>query len=102
MLIAGNLASITGVVISVILVLVAVLMFFPHLFRPEPANDILTNSPASMHPDKPAGLLFMILLVTVIGNIAVGFFISVITAYAGRNKKVGSDPSFQNLRKTEL
>ena len=88
MLTAGNLASMVGVAISVILVLISVFLFFPHLIKEVPHNQVLSGSPVTLQPDRPIGLLGTILLVTIIGNIAVGSFISIITAYAGRSRRI--------------
>ncbi|MEP6674792.1 MAG: hypothetical protein ABJA78_06545 [Ferruginibacter sp.] len=84
MLTAGHLATISGIAIALLLVLISVLIFFPHLSIPLPADSILKGAPATLQPHRPSGLLFMLLAVTAIGNAGVGSFISVATSYAGR------------------
>jgi hypothetical protein len=87
MLTAGHLATFTGVAIAVILVLISVIAFFPHLFSAMPPDKIMEGAPVTLEPRRPAGLLFTVLIVTIAGNGGVGSFISIITAYAGRKKQ---------------
>ncbi len=61
MLIAGNFATLAGVLIAFILVGGGSFFFQP-----------------------TRGLLFMIMVITIFGNISVGAFVSVITAYVGK------------------
>ena len=98
MLIAGNLATLTGVAISVLVVIFSFLHFFPDLVSVKPTPILITNAPSTIQPDRPAGLLFMILILTVFGNTSVGAFVSVVTAYVGKKNQTRDKPATLETR----
>ena len=87
MLIAGNFATLAGVLIAFLLVGGGFLIFFPDVFNVQPVTETLNNAPASIQPARPSGLLFMIMIITIFGNISVGSFVSVVTAYVGKKNQ---------------
>jgi hypothetical protein len=93
MLIAGNLATIAGVFISVILVLIGFFFYFPDIFSVTPTRSLLQDAPSTIQPARPSGLLFMILILTIFGNTAVGSFVSVVTAYVGKKNQTRDKPA---------
>lgn len=93
MLIAGNLATLAGVFISVILVIVGFFFYFPDIFSVTPTSSLLQDAPSTIQPARPSGLLFMILILTVFGNTAVGSFVSVVTAYVGKKNQTRDKPA---------
>jgi hypothetical protein len=93
MLIAGNLATIAGVIISIILVIIGFFFYFPELFSVTPTSSLLQGAPSTIQPARPSGLLFMILILTIFGNTAVGSFVSVVTAYVGKKNQTRDKPA---------
>jgi hypothetical protein len=93
MLIAGNLATLAGVFIAVVLVLIGFFFYFPDIFSITPTRSLLQDAPSTIQPTRPSGLLFMILILTIFGNTAVGSFVSVVTAYAGKKNQTRDKPA---------
>lgn len=92
MIFAGHLATLTGVLIAAVLVILIFLFFFPHLFSTTPPDKVVEDLPATMRSNKPAGVLFPILFITTLGNFGVGSFISIIAAYAGKLNQTKDKP----------
>src|SRR5476651_662881 len=59
MLIAGNLATLAGVMFSAFFVLISFLIKYPGLFSSIPTENVLRNAPASLQSNNPSDLLFM-------------------------------------------
>ncbi len=93
MLIAGNLATLAGVLITVIIIGVGFLFFFPNVFVVRPVAETIYQAPGSIQPARPSGLLFMIMMITIFGNISVGSFVSVVTAYVGKKDQTEDQPA---------
>ena len=93
MLMAGHLATLTGIIISCILVFVAMLFFFPDLFSRMSSDQIIPGAPAQSRTGHPSELLLMILATATLGNFFVGSFISVIVAYAGKRDQTRDKPA---------
>ncbi|MEO6550262.1 MAG: hypothetical protein ABIN94_19820 [Ferruginibacter sp.] len=92
MLIAGILATLTGILIACILDVVAMLFFNPHLFAQVPNDQVLPGAAPQDRQNTPAYLLMMIMATTIIGNFATGTFISVIVGYAGKLDQTKDKP----------
>ncbi|MES2430271.1 MAG: hypothetical protein V4556_04990 [Bacteroidota bacterium] len=84
MMIAGIMATLTGIVLSCILILISMLFFFPDLFSAVAQNKVIENAPETIQAKRPGELLLMLLLNAIIANFGVGAFISVVVAYAGK------------------
>ena len=93
MLIAGNLATLSGVVISIVLVIVGFFFYYPDIFSITPTASLIQDSPSTVQPIHPSGLLLMILILTIFGNTAVGAFVSVVTAYVGKKNQTSDEPA---------
>ena len=93
MLIAGNFATLAGVLIAVLLTGIGFLFFFPDVFTVQPVPETISSAPATIQPARPSGLLFMIMIITIFGNISVGSFVSVITAYVGKKDQTEDKPA---------
>lgn len=89
MLIAGNFATLVGVALSAILAVATMLFFYPALFASVPADKLIEDAPGTIQPHNAGGLLVMIFINAIVGNFAVGTFISVVTAYAGKREQRG-------------
>lgn len=92
MLIAGHMATLTGIVMASLLVIAGVLLFKAQLFSDMPPEQLLPGAAAQDQYTKPAYLLMMILATTIIGNFATGSFISVIVSYAGKRDQTRDKP----------
>lgn len=93
MLIAGNLATVAGVAIASLLVIGSFIIYFPDLISSVPTTDVIRDAPSTIQPQRPSGLLFMIMLITIFGNTSVGSFVSVITAYVGKKNQTRDKPA---------
>ncbi|TMI93658.1 MAG: hypothetical protein E6H08_10170 [Bacteroidetes bacterium] len=92
MIFSGHLATITGVLIATVLVVMIFFFFFPNVFTTTHPDQIVEDLPAAMRSGKPSGILFPILFITTLGNFGVGSFISLITAYAGKLNQTKDEP----------
>ncbi len=101
MLIAGNFATICGVVAAFLIVGFGFLFFFPDVFALKPVAATISNAPATIQPRRPSGLLFMIMIITIFGNISVGSFVSVITAYVGKKDQTADKPAHLDVNLKE-
>lgn len=88
MLIAGELATMSGVVISCIAIVIAMFITFPNLLSSVPASEVTQDVAA-----QPRRLLLMILATAIIGNFGVGSFIAVVVAYAGKRDQTEDKPA---------
>jgi hypothetical protein len=93
MLIAGNLATLAGVFMAVLMVIVSFFFFFPDVFSVTPTESLVQNAPSTIQPNRPSGLLFMLMILTVFGNTSVGAFVSVVTAYVGKKNQTRDKPA---------
>lgn len=93
MLLASHLAILAGVLISLLLIVLAFLFFFPNLFSDMHTDRIVENAPAQVEAYKPTGLLAMVMAVNILGNVSVGSFISVVTTYAGKKDQTRDKPA---------
>ncbi|SRR5260221_10967846 len=84
MLIAGNMATLAGIIISLVFDTLSILFFFPGLVSSLPIDKIVEGAPGTIQLKHPGGLLSMIAIDAVIGNGGMGALISVVTAYAGK------------------
>jgi len=84
MMIAGHVATLTGIYFSCLFTVISFLFFHPALFSNRPPDKVVENVNDWMNPNKPIELLFIILSVAIIANFSVGSFISVVTAYASK------------------
>lgn len=91
-LLAGHLATVTGVILACILVIVVMLLFEIDIFGSTLPGEILPGSPAQSDSNAPSHLLLMILTTTVIGNVGTGSFISIIVSYANKRDQTKDKP----------
>lgn len=88
MLIAGELATLSGVIIACIFVIIAMFITFPDLFASNSGNQVLEGGSA-----QPRKLLLMILGTAIIGNVFLGSIISVVVSYAGKRDQTKDKPA---------
>jgi len=93
MLIAGHLATLTGIIIACILSVIAMLFFFPDLFARMSSDQIIPGAPAQSRTGHPSELLLMILATATLGNFFVGSFVSVLVAYTAKKDQTQDKPA---------
>jgi uncharacterized membrane protein len=76
----GHLVTVLGVIISVILAFIALSVFVPGLFTSSP-DKVLENAPAQEEGRATNGLVFMVFMNAIVGNVSTGSFVSIILAY---------------------
>lgn len=93
MLIAGHLATVLGIVITVVLSTILMTGFFPALFSLKAPEAVLSNAPAAADVVRPSGLLFMIFINAIICNFGAGSLVSVLVSYAGKQNQTKDKPA---------
>jgi hypothetical protein len=83
MMVEGIFTTIVGVVISSILLLLSIFLYFPTML-PMAANRVIANAPETIQTNHPTDLFLMILINTIIANFSVGAFIAALIAYVGK------------------
>lgn len=84
MIFAGHLATLVGVLMCTILVVIIFLIFHPDLFSTPSPDTIVKDMPAHMRSNQPLEVLMPIMFTTILANFGVGSFISIVSAYAGK------------------
>lgn len=92
MLLAGHLATLTGVLMACIFAVIAMFFFSPHLFATVPQQQLLPDAATQDQTGKPVYLLAMILATATLGNFATGSFISIIVSNAGKGNQSKDQP----------
>jgi hypothetical protein len=93
MLAAGHLATLVGTIISVVVVIIAMFIFFPDMFSAHPANQVLAHANSEARTQYPSGFLFMVLLDAILGNATAGSFVSILASYANKKNQMRDKPS---------
>lgn len=78
MLVAGHIATVLGIIISLVLSLILLAVLVPGQLEPGQAGKVLHDVPANATQDKTNGLNFQVIMDSIIGNFAVGSFVSII------------------------
>jgi magnesium-transporting ATPase (P-type) len=76
----GHVVTALGVIISVILAFIALSVFVPGIFSSTP-DKVLENAPAQVEGRHTNGLVFMVFMNAIVGNVSTGSFVSIILAY---------------------
>jgi hypothetical protein len=93
MLIASHIASLAGTVLSVILSVLLMLMYYPDMLSSTPDGSGLANAPEMTQMQRPTGWLFMIVINALLLNFSAGSFISIVTSYAGKKDQTKDKPA---------
>ena len=80
-LLTGHVVTVIGVVISTIVSLIALVMFVPGLFDSGTADKVLEQAPAQQQGSKTNGLILVVLMNAIVGNVSTGSFVAIILAY---------------------
>jgi len=93
MLTAGFLATVVGTIVSAIVVIISMFIFFPDLFSAHPPAEVLAHANSEARTQYPSGFLFMILLDVILGNASVGLFASILTSYVNKRNQTRDKPA---------
>jgi len=93
MLAAGHLATLVGTILSAIVVIISMFIFFPDLFSAHPSGEVLANANVGARTQFPSGFLFMIMLDVILGNASVGSFASILTSYVNKRNQTRDKPA---------
>lgn len=84
MAIMGHLVTAAGIILSCIFAFIALSIFIPGIFGSGKAETVLQQAPTQARGGKTDGMVLMIFMNAVIGNVAAGSFFSLIFAYAAK------------------
>lgn len=84
MVAAGHITTAVGIIISIIAAVVALLIFVPDIFNSGQSDSVLQNAPSQTGTGKTHGLVFMLFMNTIIGNLVAGSFPSIILSYTAK------------------
>lgn len=74
---AGHIATIVGIIISCIVAAIALSIFLP-------SNSVIEDAPAATGTGKTHGLIFIVFMNAIIGNLVGGSFASIILPFSAR------------------
>lgn len=77
----GHVVTAIGIITSCIIAFILLMIFVPHLFGSGPAGRVLEQSPAQAQNGKTDGLVLLLFMNAIVGNVAAGSFISVMLPY---------------------
>ncbi len=83
--ISGHILSFTGAAISVILSLILYVLFYLGLNGTK--GETLHQAPAGLSADSGHGILFVLIIVTALGNTITGFFAALFTSFDTSNEQ---------------
>jgi hypothetical protein len=89
MLMAGIKASLMGIAVVFLLILLILFIDIPHLFHHAGAAKEMTEGPVNIVKDSTRGLKFMLFLNDVIGNIMAGAFVSLFYSISAKRDQSG-------------
>lgn len=87
MVAAGHIATIIGIVISCIVAAIALPMFIPDIFSSGKSDEVLTDAPSQLGTGKTNGLVFILFMNAIIGNVCGGSFASIMIPYTARKNQ---------------
>ncbi len=84
MIAAGHITTIVGIILSIIVAVIALLMFVPDILSSGQSDTVLENAPSTTGTGKTHGLVFMLFLNTIIGNFVAGSVPSIVLSYTAK------------------
>lgn len=77
----GHIITVMGIIISCIVSYLLIMFFVPGIFGSGETHTTVANAPAQLDTGKTDGLVFMVFMNAIIGNMATGSFASIILPY---------------------
>ncbi len=93
MLVAGHLALIAGIILSIISVIICVAIFHPALFTAISPNELLEGAPPSVSITHPTGLIFLLEANIILVSGGASSFLVVIFSYAAKRNQTKDKPA---------
>lgn len=87
MVAAGHITTVAGIIISLIVAIIALVMFFPDIFSSGQSDTVLENAPSQTGTGKTHGLVFMLFMNTIIGNLVAGSVPSILLSYTAKRNQ---------------
>lgn len=84
MVAAGHITTATGIVISLIVAVIALFIFVPDLLNSGQSDTVLQNAPSQTGTGKTHGMVFMLFMNTIIGNLVAGSVPSILLSYTAK------------------
>jgi heme/copper-type cytochrome/quinol oxidase subunit 2 len=84
LVIAGHLTTILGIVISSIIAAILLIFYVPGIFSGGETAVTVEGAPATIDTGKTDGLVFMVFMCAIVGNVSSGSFASIIFAYTAK------------------
>ena len=84
MVAAGHITTITGIIISLIVAIIALFIFVPDLFNAGQSNTVLEDAPSQTGTGKTHGMIFILFMNTIIANLVAGSVPSIILSYTAK------------------
>jgi hypothetical protein len=81
---AGHITTVMGIIISCVLSYILLIMLVPGLFQSGEANTAVEGAPATVDTGKTDGLVFIVFMNAIVGNVCTGSFISLILGYSAK------------------
>jgi hypothetical protein len=93
MLIAGHLALVTGIMVSIMTVLICGVIYFPGVFSTVSPEKLLPGAPSSIKVVRPAGLILMLEANVILVSGGAASFLIVIFSYAAKRNQTKDKPT---------
>jgi len=87
MMTAGHIATVIGILISCIVAAILLPVFIPDIFSSVKSNNVLSDAPAETGTGKTNGLVFILFMNAIIGNLCAGSFSSLLIPYSARKNQ---------------
>ncbi|MDQ6814055.1 MAG: hypothetical protein M3040_09970 [Bacteroidota bacterium] len=81
---AGHIATVFGIVLSCLAAFIAISVFIPSIYNSGGSNTVLENAPSQTGTGKTHGLVFMLFMSTIIGNLCGGSVASILIPITAR------------------
>ena len=81
---AGHITTVMGIVLSCIISYILLILHVPGIFESGETTTTVTSAPVGIDTGKTDGLISMVFMSAIVGNIAVGSFVSIIFAYTSK------------------
>jgi len=93
MLVAGHLALVAGIIVSILTVLICGIIYFPGIFSSLSPEKLLPGAPSSIEITRPAGLIFMLEANVILVSGGAASFLIVIFSYAAKRNQTKDKPT---------
>lgn len=84
MVAAGHITTALGIIISLIVAVIAIVIFIPDIFNSGQSDTVLASAPSQTGTGKTHGMIFMLFMNAIMGNLVAGSFPSIILSYTAK------------------